>query len=324
MDATIVIPVKNGGARLREVLEMIFRQRTSYQYEVICVDSGSTDGSLEVLSEFPVRLFQIPASEFGHGKTRNYGAAQGTGKYIVFVTQDALPVDENWLQSLLEAMEMDEGIAGGFGQHLPYPDCNIFDKRDLPAHFARFGAENHIFQIEDREAYDRDIGLRLFLSFFSDNNSCLRRSVWEKYPYSDVDYAEDQIWMRKMLELGYKKVYVPGAMVYHSHDFPVREYCKRCFDDLKAHYRIHNGFKIVPDIGKAVLGFFGTIWRDSQYIRQLSPSWHFRLHWLKESAGRACGRYLIGYLASQYYEYPASVQRLLSRFFSQQYRQIRE
>lgn len=309
---------------MREVLEMIFHQRTVYEYEVICVDSGSTDESLKVMAEFPVSIFQIPSSEFGHGKTRNYGAAQGTGKYIVFITQDALPVDENWLQALVEAMDVDENIAGGFGQHLPYPDCNIFDKRDLPIHFARFGAHNHVFEIEDRKVYDGDIGLRLFLSFFSDNNSCLRRSVWEIYPYSDVDYAEDQIWMRKMLELGYKKVYVPQSKVYHSHNYPVWEYCQRCFDDLKAHYRIHDGFKIVPNIGTAVLGFFRTIYRDGRYICQLRLSWNYRLHWLKQAVGRAFGRYLIGYLASQYYEYPIYLQEFLARHFSQQYNQIRE
>ena len=324
MDVSIVIPVKNGGKRFAEVLGMVFSQETKYEYEVICVDSGSTDGSLDLMRNFPVRLYEIPPEEFGHGRTRNYGAAKGTGRFIAFITQDALPADEHWLDSLVSAMEIDDGIAGGFGCHLAYPDANIFDKRDLPQHFARFGSENHVFSIDDRAAYDDDIGLRLFLSFFSDNNSCLRRSVWEKYPYDDVDYAEDQIWMRRMLELGYKKVYAPRAMVYHSHDYPVWEYCKRCFDDLRAHYRIHDGFKIVPSARAAAGGFARAVINDRRYIFSLSSSKRFRVKWMKESVGRAFGRFIIGYFACRYYEYPRFVREFLDKHFSQQYKKIRE
>lgn len=70
----------------------------------------------------------------------------------------------------------------------------------LQEHFARFGNENHIFEIteENRKLYEEDEGYRQYLAFFSDNNSCLRRSVWEQIPYDDVDYAEDQFWARKI------------------------------------------------------------------------------------------------------------------------------
>ena len=324
MDATIVIPVKNGGIRLAEVLDMVFRQETQYKYEVVCVDSGSTDESLDTLARFPVKLFRIPSEDFGHGRTRNFGASRGTGRYIVFITQDAVPADKHWLQYLIDGMELDAKIAGGFGQHLPYPDCNIFDARDLPIHFAQFGMENTIFFIKDREIYDNDISERLFLSFFSDNNSCLRRSVWERYPYDDVDFAEDQIWIRKMLELGYKKVYVPDSKVYHSHNFSVVEFCKRAFDTTRAYYRIHNGFKLVPNLKDAMIGCSRSIYHNEQYIWQLDTSWKFRVYWTWQNIGRTFGQFFIGYLASQYYEYPAVVQGALDRCLSQQYRQIRE
>lgn len=86
MDVSIVIPTKNAGDLLERVLKAVFEQKTTYTYEVICVDSGSKDNTLDIIKKYPCRLFQIPASEFGHGKTRNYGAAQGTGTYIVFIT----------------------------------------------------------------------------------------------------------------------------------------------------------------------------------------------------------------------------------------------
>ena len=205
MDVTIVIPTKNAGELFDRVLSSVFGQKTQYSFEVICVDSGSSDNTLDIISKYPVKLFQIPASEFGHGKTRNFGASKGTGEFIIFITQDALPASETWLQNFVDAMKIDPEIAGGFGIHYPYPDCNIIDKRDLKNHFEGFGKENTIFQLTDSDRYSHDEGYRQYLAFFSDNNSCLRRDVWEKYPYEDIEFAEDQKWARKIIELGYKK-----------------------------------------------------------------------------------------------------------------------
>lgn len=68
MDVSIVIPTKNGGDRLKEVLEAVFSQKTEYKYEVICVDSGSTDNTLNIIKNFPCILYEIKPDEFGHGK----------------------------------------------------------------------------------------------------------------------------------------------------------------------------------------------------------------------------------------------------------------
>ena len=114
MDVSIVIPTKNGGHLFEKVLDAVFKQKTEYEYEVICVDSGSKDGTLDVIRKYPCRLFQIEPSEFGHGKTRNYGASKGNGTYIIFITQDALPATDTWLQNFIDAMKMDPEIVGGF------------------------------------------------------------------------------------------------------------------------------------------------------------------------------------------------------------------
>ena len=239
MDVSIVIPTKNAGPLFEKVLDMIFSQKTIYEYEVICVDSGSKDQTLEVIKKYPCKLYQIPASEFGHGKTRNYGASKGTGTYIVFITQDALPATETWLQNFIDAMKKDPEVVGGFGIHYPYPGCNFIDKRDIEGLFQGFGSDNTIFYMEDKERYEREEGYRHVLAFFSDNNSCVRRDVFEQHPYDDVNFAEDQIWARKMIELGYKKVYCPFAPVYHSHNFKLSTYFARYYDEYKGLYEIH-------------------------------------------------------------------------------------
>lgn len=323
MDATIVIPTKNAGNAFDEVLNMVFSQETNYEYEVICVDSGSSDETLSIIKKYPCKLFEIPKEEFGHGKTRNYGASKGTGEFIVFITQDALPVTKNWLQSFLDGMKLDENIAGGFGKHLPYPDCNVIDQIMLRNHFQNFGDKTAVFQIEDRKKYDEDDGYRGFLSFFSDNNSCLRRSVWEQIPYEDVNFAEDQIWAKAILEKGYKKVYVPEAQVYHSHNFPMKSYLGRCYDEFKALYAL-NGYKIAETPIQVIKGSIRGTLHDARCIYGEPLSKLRKIKWFFYAIWRNYCKYLGAYKSVKYYQKDDLGKEKMDRKYSQQYKQRRK
>uniref|UniRef100_A0ABX1N476 Glycosyltransferase n=1 Tax=Aromatoleum buckelii TaxID=200254 RepID=A0ABX1N476_9RHOO len=239
MHASIIIPVKNGGALYRNVLDQVLAQRAPWPFECIVLDSGSWDGSLQYTESKPdVRLKQIRSDEFGHGRTRNLGASMASGKFLVFITHDALPVDDQWLANLVAAAEVSPAVAGVFGRHVAYPAASPVTKRELEEHFSGFGGATSIFRIEDRERYAQDEGLRQFLHFFSNNNACLRRSVWERIPYPDVDFAEDQAWAKQIMEAGYSKAYAPAAAVYHSHDFGIIETARRAYDEARALHRI--------------------------------------------------------------------------------------
>jgi len=321
MDVSIIIPTKNAGDLLDTILERVFKQNTSYTYEVICVDSGSTDDTINVIKKYPVKLFEIHPSEFGHGKTRNFGAAQGTGEFIVFITQDALPCDENWLENFINAMKMDEEIAGGFGRHVPYGNCNVLDNRDITVHFKGFGDKDTVYMLDDPERYEKEEGYRHFLAFFSDNNSCLRRSVWKEIPYDDVDFAEDQIWCRKIIENHYKKVYCPSAAVYHSHNYPLKSYFKRYYDEYKGIYELHQyriavtPFKILP------LSCWLTK-NDIKYILTLEAlSIKKKLKWIYYAAARNFYKVHAGYLGGKYHLLSSSKQQKMDMKHSMQYLQ---
>lgn len=323
MDVSIVIPTKNAGTLFNKVLASIFNQNTELQYEVICVDSGSTDNTIEIIKSFPVKLYQIAPQEFGHGKTRNYGAAQGTGEFIVFITQDALPANEYWLQRLVEAMGKDEKIAGGFGIHYPYEGCNLLDQRDITLHFRGFGCDRTIYFMQDLNRYENEEGYRHLLAYFSDNNSCLRRSVWEKIPYDDVNFAEDQIWAKKIIELGYKKVYTPFAAVYHSHNYKLSTYFQRYFDEYKGVYQVHQ-YKILPSPVLIIPAAIKHILSDIKYIKSLNElSLKKKIYWIYYSTFRNFSRYIAGYLGSNYHNYNSNIQQWLDRKISQQYKQVK-
>lgn len=324
LDVSIVIPTKNGEKQLEKVLKAVFAQKTEYRYEVICVDSGSKDGTLDVIRKYPCRLFEIEPSEFGHGKTRNYGAFQGTGEYIMFLTQDALPASEYWLQNMIDAMKLDPQIVGGFGIHYPYPDCNLLDQRDLQLHFENFGKTNTIFFMDDPERYQKEQEYRQYLAFFSDNNSCVRRDIFEKYPYKDVNFAEDQIWAKKMIEMGYKKVYCPYAPVYHSHNYKIGTYFKRYYDEQKGLYEVYQ-YRIAEkwtQLPKLLIWYTG---RDVLYIfRQKQLGIKEKLYWIFYAAFRNFAYTAGRFLGGNYHLYSRKKQEFLDRHISQQYEQRHE
>lgn len=267
--ASVILPTKNGGALFRDVLAAVLGQKTRFSYEVLVIDSGSTDGTVEFLQgrhDPRLRLQRIAPAEFGHGRTRNLGVRLSQGEYVVFLTQDALPANRNWLAALVALADSDPRIAGVFGRHLAYPQASPFTAAELEAHFAGFAAQP-VVCLDDPARYARDIGYRQFLHFFSDNNALIRRSVWEQIPYPDVDFAEDQIWAQRVIEAGWKKAYCHEAAVFHSHDYGPLGRLRRSFDESSALHRLF-GYRLCPN-GRALLrNWLALVWRDWQLTRR--------------------------------------------------------
>jgi len=247
--ASVIIPTLDAGPGLARVLEAVTNQKTPWPYEVLVIDSGSTDGTLELIQKYPcVKLHQIDKKDFNHGGTRNLGAQLTTGEFIAFLTHDALPANENWLYNLVTALAKHPKAAGAFGKHLPYAEASAFTKRDLNTHFDLIAAHPlYVDKKTNKKRYDdKDQGWRQFLHFYSDNNSCMRRSVWKKIPYREVKFGEDQIWADDIIKAGYGKVYAIRAAVYHSHDFAPEENRERNMIEA-AFFKHFFGYSLIKD-----------------------------------------------------------------------------
>ncbi len=266
MKASVIIPTKNPGPVFTRVLPAVLDQETAFPFEVLIVDSGSTDGTVEYVGRMRddrVRLHSIDSKSFGHGRTRNLGISMTSGEYAVLITHDATPADKHWLAALVEAAEADGEVAGVFGRHLAYPDASPFTRRELELHFSGFASCPQV-RLDDPDRYAADPGYRQFLHFFSDNNALIRRSVWEKIPYPDVDFAEDQIWAQRIIEAGYRKAYAHDAAVFHSHDYSLAERLQRSFDESYA-FRALFGYLLCPGMGSLLKSWLSLTLRDLRH-----------------------------------------------------------
>ena len=320
MKASVVIPTKNAGAQFYAVLEAVLAQETPWEYEVLVIDSGSNDGTVEyVRSKEQVMLHAIPAHEFGHGKTRNLGISLTTGEFVVMITHDALPVNEHWLMELVQAVEQDDNIAGSFGRHIAYKHDGPFLERDLKCHFDGFLTwPTTIVSLEDKEKYENDLGYRQFLHFFSDNNACLRRSVWERIPYPEVDFAEDQLWAKQIIEAGYAKAYADKAVVFHSHTFRSVELCRRSFDESRALNRLF-GYKLCPTLLQMVAQSMRSTIYDIKYLLK-SGMLVSQFIWFMRAPLDNIAKQVGYYLGQRADRLPKGLVRIISRDMSLQRR----
>jgi rhamnosyltransferase len=219
---SIVIPVKDGGADLALCLEAISRQGVDDDVEIVVVDSGSSDGSAELARSHGALVHEIPPLEFNHGATRNLGAGLSGGETLVFLSQDAEPVGTDWLARLVAPLAADERVAGVYGRQLARLDAVPPERYFLDF---LYGARPRV------QAAGGARELSMDNTLFSNANSALRRSLWERHPFADdIIMSEDQDWSRRVLVEGWRIAYEPDAVVRHSHPYTIGAAFRRFFD----------------------------------------------------------------------------------------------
>ena len=220
MDISIIILTKNAGGNFADLLRRLFSQKFDGSYEVIVIDSGSTDTTLEVVQGYPVKITRIRPEEFHHGKTRNMGAKLSSGKILVYITQDALPRHDNWLQKLTENLNEPQ-VAMVIGRQIPWPNTKPPEKFFYFYYFP----EQRIEVVRSAPDYYRDN------MFISNVNSAVRREVWQQFNFSEnIIMAEDKELARRLLLASWKIIYQPEAAVYHAHDFNLSTTFRRSMD----------------------------------------------------------------------------------------------
>jgi rhamnosyltransferase len=261
--ASIVLPTRNGAATLPAVLDAISRQRADFSFEVIAVDSSSTDGTADLLRRRCDRLISIAAEAFDHGLTRNLGIEQARGELIVLLVQDALPASDSWLASLTAPLLADTRLAGTFARQLPRPDASPL-ARSYHERWIASSAVARTVAVTDRAELDAlDPAAQLERCAFDNVCSCIRRSVWAEHPFKQTPIGEDIEWAREVLGAGYRLAYVPAAEVIHSHDRSARYELVRTY---VLHRRLYELFRLrtipsLPLLARAIASSLDVHWR---------------------------------------------------------------
>jgi len=185
------------------------KNQTVKPAEVLLIDSGSTDGTVDIARSHGVRLLTMKPEEFSYGRALNLGAARANFPIAVFLSAHAVPRTRRWLEAMLAPFN-DEKVGAVFGRQLPHTDCNPLEA------------------LEIRRAYGPRVKRYTSKPPFSNANGAVRRDLVVQVPFDErVTYAEDRIWAREICEDGWSVAYMPKAAVYHSHNETWREVLQR-------------------------------------------------------------------------------------------------
>jgi len=236
---SIVIRAKNEEKYIAEVLSAILAQDDQEEFEIILIDSGSSDRTKELVRRFPVRLTEIPPDQFSFGSTLNLGVQLAAGRIIVNLSAHCTPTTHRWLRQLVEPLRSNPALVATYGRQEPRKGLNPFEEAGLQFAFP-----------SDRSQKPA--------ALFSNANCAVWRTALLSNPFDEtLTFSEDLVWrMRFKPE---QILYVPEASVYHSHPIDFRYWSQRFENDGLATITMRSRYGIInPYVPKYTSFFHAT------------------------------------------------------------------
>lgn len=215
MDASIIIRAKNEAADIGETLEAVFNQKSVGQFEVIVVDSGSTDRTVEIATQYPVNLVEIRPETFTYGRALNLGVDAAEGDYTISLSAHSLPADSHWLANIIEPFQ-DSRVGAVYGRHLPRANVTRLELLGMQI--------SGVTSTQPRRQTRNNM--------FSNANGAHRRCLLLEHPFDEIiPGAEDLAWADWIERQGWTVCYQPSAAVYHSHGESLPRLIRRMIHD---------------------------------------------------------------------------------------------
>lgn len=196
---SIIIRCYNEERHIGRLLSGITQQSVA-DPEIILVDSGSSDATLDIASRYPVKIVHIAPEVFSFGRALNIGCEAAANEFIVLASAHVYPLYKDWLEKLLSYF-VDERVALVYGRqvgnsHSKFSEQRVFDQW-FPGVSNR--CQNH--------------------PFCNNANAAIRKSVWEKLPYEEsLTGLEDLDWAKRALSQHYRIAYSAEAEIVHVHE----------------------------------------------------------------------------------------------------------
>ena len=230
---------------IRSTVEALLAQEVDDTVEIISCDDHSTDGTAEYLSSVPqLRRIAPPEGRYVPGKTLNYMVAHAQGDIIIFNNGDAIPQNNAYLKNLTLPLH-DAAVNCVFANQIARPDALAVVRKDYERAFGDGSLSRH------------------WHKFFSLVSSGFRKDELLAHPFDETfQYSEDSQWVNRR---EVKIVYVPDAIVEHSHNYTLQEVKKRFFNEGVADKQMG---KKSPGVLGTWKSIFAETLRDWIYIAQ--------------------------------------------------------
>jgi glycosyltransferase involved in cell wall biosynthesis len=226
-EISVIIPTRNGERTLPEVLDAVYGQRCDERFEVLVIDSASTDATCDILSRYPARVHRIAKEDFSHSGTRNLGARMSAAtRSVVFLNQDAVPTDDRWLANLcaglsagpdLKAVSAAEVVRNGGKPYLSGCSSYVFQSLDASGVHV---IEPHV--LERNAHLTRQLQRALFP--FSTVCAVFDKAHFLAHPFDErLPWGEDLGWAVAASRAGFASGCSASARVYHHHDYTPEE-----------------------------------------------------------------------------------------------------
>lgn len=222
MDVSVIIPTKNAEKYIENLISVLLNQ-TIKPCEIIIIDTESKDKTMEICMKYEVvKFIQIKQNEFSHGKTRNKAAKLAKGDIMIFMTQDAIPQNIDFIRELIKPLGENDVVCA-YGRQLPMKDANILEV------FSRSFNYGNNDIIKSKEDIPK-LGVKTF--FFSNVcSSFIKKEFFlvDGFPENTI-MNEDMIISSKFIYNDKKTFYASRAIVTHSHKYTYLQQFKRNFD----------------------------------------------------------------------------------------------
>lgn len=218
-DVCVVLLVDNPGDREVETAAIVRSQRYGGEIAILVIDSSfdPTTTWSRAIRTAADEWEALPPKSFGHARTRNHAVDLSTKPVVAFLSSDAHPASDRWLERLVRPLAEGRAQASYGRQVPPQPDA------EREATYEYLYPETPVLKSKARI---RELGIRAFT--FSDVTSAFLTDVARRVRFpDDLGIFEDVGIAKRLLDDGCHIAYVPDAVVFHVHELGIRELVRR-------------------------------------------------------------------------------------------------
>jgi glycosyltransferase involved in cell wall biosynthesis len=240
---TVIVRTFNVDWVIDQTLSALMKQK-DVDIELMIVDSGSTDVTLDIVAFYPHRFIEIQPGTYFPGKVLNRAISEAKTELIVFINSDVVLLDAYAVSKLITPLS-EADVVASYGRQIVRPEADLWVRHDYERAFSTTG--------------DQPEWMHYSLPI-----AAMKKSIWQKQKfYTDAWGSEDTHWGVNIKKKGYKIAYVKDAIAMHSHNYTLKQLASRRCIEGEADFYIYPGKRV--SLISIFLSFGASYIRESWY-----------------------------------------------------------